>query len=429
MPHEISESGKNGSKPSPSAETTSPERELSRSVNEGPFFNHPHQFTAMLATQFGRLDLNQDGEVSKLELDARTNAAAPKDDLTNTAKTLANHFDDMSKLLGKTSGGFTKADVMSWAKLTDPERCDNAPSFGGTMVRSTAGGVIGGGVTSKLQGGTFREGGEKGAAVGAAVGLVAYGVEKAQYNRYVQDRSTVDTWKEFSNDTCDVPTDLHSTPAPVEKPSVTATSPEVRTRGNMRFAAEQAEKLGRENPEGRLSETQIVEKLQNFKSEIPKLDADKDGFLSLDELAEGARGDKLSEGSKEVAVVLANNLELISQLNRDNLYSGSRLNYVDLETATKIYQKPTDSEIMNRRITVGMDIGTGGLIGCGAGAFVGFVFGGGVGAIPGCAAGAAVFGGGAGLISNGFRAKPDPLAKEFGQEPANKLRRELSFLK
>jgi Ca2+-binding EF-hand superfamily protein len=404
--------------------------ELSQAVNQGPYFSHPRQFAAMVANSFDRFDLNQNGEISKIELDARTNSSAPLDDLSYTARTFSTHFDQMNSLIGKKQGGFSRNDVANFAELTDPERCDSAPSFGGTMVRSTAGGAIGGGLTAKLQGDKFSDGSGKGAAVGAAVGLVAYGVEKARYNQYVIDRTSIDGWKEFTNDICNIPSNLKATPVPtIEQKPLNALSPEVRTRANMEFVTARVAELGRTAIGKPLTEGEIVTKLQNFKNEIPKIDADRDGELTFDELAEGARGDKLSQANKDLAVVLASNLEVASQLSREGLYAGSRLNHIDLETATKVYQKPTDGEVFNRRMRVGMNATTGGMIGCAAGGFIGFFAGGGVGAIPGCAGGALLLGGGAGLATNAYIPKADPLGLELGQAPVDKLRTELSFLK
>jgi hypothetical protein len=195
----------------------------------------------------------------------------------------------------------------------------------------------------------------------------------------------------------------------------------------MKLVSDTVDKMKQESKPA-LSEQELITKLQNFTKQIPTLDTNHDSYLSVDELADGVRDNKLTPENKQIAAVIAQNIEIMSQLSATGDHYGTRINAADLATAHSIFEKPNSGTVIGRNIYIGGTAITGGVFGCVAGGAIG-IFGGPPGMIAGCAIGGAIAGGGTGYAVSRTVPRPDPLGEKLGREPVKHLRTDLSFLR
>jgi Ca2+-binding EF-hand superfamily protein len=384
------------------------------------------EFAKDLSNTFSNLDLDGNGVISKFELDARSGSTASGDRVSQVGSTLLKHYDELNTLLENKTSGITRKNVQSLSALTDPKFCGSDPSFGDIMVRSVAGGAIGGGVASKATGGDFSDGAGTGTVVGTVVGVLAYAAIEAKYREVIGKRDQVDSWTEINQKTCEqsaaVANDkMKASQDAVEKVDDT----EARLADNLLFLKSAVQKIQTNHPD-RFTESQATAKVQELKSSFNAMDADRDGGLSFHELIEGVKDNKIPESHKAAATVVADNFDIFSRLHADNR-DGTRITLGDLAAAPGIYEKERSYDRINRYInmTGATMIGTAGGVGWGFG--IAAVAGAATVApamIIGGAVGAAAFGGIAYLLNP----RKDPLVKTYGEYQAQKLRTQMSWI-
>lgn len=390
------------------------------------------QFAQSLQRNFSFLDVNNDGVLNKLDLDARLSANVPQHSkLFKLAKTLDSNYTQLSTVFssyGEEFTGLSKDTVKSLVEFASPANCENAPSFSKTVGRSVAGGAIGGSVGSKLGGGEFSEGAGKGAAVGAVVGLLAAGIESARYKEFVEKRNTIDGFGEFKNDTC------APQPQPIESGLARNEIEEedsgfARLRENAQAVDKMVSSLMPYPTRNKgLSETELLDRFNSLKQRFSEIDTNKDNVLTYAELAEAARSKKLSAVDNMTAAIVARNIDAVSRFDQ-RVGDGYQIEMADLNAASRLFEKPSRFDSTARGIMIGMPTGGGAIFGCLVGAYAGMFTTAGTFSVPLCAGGAAVAGGIGGLIGWLTTPKVDPLGRAIGQERVSKLREELSWLK
>lgn len=395
-------------------------------------WSNSFQFAQSLQRNFELMDLNSDGKLNKLDLEPRLNANAKTPqhpELYKLAKTLDNNYTQLSSIISgprQEFSGVTLDHVKKMMEFGSPANCENGPSFGGTMTRSVAGGVIGGGVAAKMSGDKFSDGAGTGAAVGAVVGLLAYGVQSAQYQEFKRNRETFDSFGEFKNETCST-----QSPLPIEqlaRNDVAAGDTGFdRMRENTKIVNDTAWDLSSKHygRKPNLSETEMLKRLESLKSHYSAIDADKDGALSYTELAEAVRSKRFSSLDTATAAIVARNIDAFSRISEDGTSSGSKIEMADFDKAKKIFE-PGDNSYRNAMTA--MSGSTGAIIGCGVGGLIGLFSTAGTFSVPACIGGAALMGGGTGLFQYAITPKDDPFGRRIGQERANNLRTELSWM-
>ncbi len=392
-------------------------------------WSNSFQFAQSLQRNFSFLDLNGDGIINRVDLEPRINSNVPQHaELYKLAKTLDNNYSQLSSVLS-SNGGITLEHARKLIEFTSSANCENSPSFGGTMARSVAGGAVGGGVAAKLGGDKFSDGAGKGAAVGAVVGLLAYGIESARYKEFVRNRDTIDGFAEFKNDSCS------AQPVPTEGIARNEIAAQDGAFQKMREAAKLVDDTATNARYSlpanahKLPESDIFKRLDAFKAHFDEIDTDKDRRLSYFELAEAVRSKKFSSLDTATAAVLARNLDAFSRISDDGSANGRKIEMSDFNEARRIYEPPSQQDTTFRRFNIGAAGSTGAMMGCAVGGVVGLFTTAGTFSVPGCIAGAAILGGGAGGFQALIMPKEDPFAKRIGEERADNLREELGWLR